>query len=304
VDRARLLIAAIALGLATVSAGPGQVGGPPGSRADAGVLSGSLHWYEGALTPGSPATLGLVLTVEDGWHVQAGRGSGDEIEPYVATEVVLELPEGWTAGVPLWSPADSFRFGEGEFAEDLRGYAGTFVVALPVQVPAEADDGVQAFGVRIDYQACDDSVCLAPQTIVLEGTTEASVVDGEIARLFERTLSRAPARAPPAPGPRELDVSTSKWWGSLAFVWAACLWMVHRTIRIARRPVPLLATGLGAIALMWAMLAFTRAITAPRGSTGSSTTTRPSRRCGRKGSRSWSTSPRTGARTASSTSGC
>jgi thiol:disulfide interchange protein len=223
-----------------------------------------MRWYEGALTPGAPATLGVVLMVRPGWHVQAGRDSGDEVAPYVATEVEVELPDGWTGAEPRWPPADTFRFGEGEFAEELRGYGGTFVVAVPVMVPLDAGGGALGVRARVVYQACDDSVCLAPETLVIEGVTAASVVDREIARLFERTLGREPARAPPAAGAsRTVDVSGSKWWGSLAFVWAACLWMAWRTLRIARSPGAIVATGLAAVALMWGMLAFTRGMTAP-----------------------------------------
>ena len=83
----------------------------------------------------------ILLDIDEGWHVQAGQGSGDDVPPYLATEVELLLPDGWTAGDAMWPEAHSFQLGTGSFAETLRGYEGRTLVIVPVEIPADLAEG-------------------------------------------------------------------------------------------------------------------------------------------------------------------
>ncbi len=188
--RSPTFIVAVLFLLATAGPAQAQFGGPPGG---AGKASVELAWRQ---TPaaGETAMLGLVLEIEPRWHVQAGEGSGDEQPPYLATTVSVEAPAGWNVGETRWPAAHTFELGVGKYAERLAGYEGRVLLAVPIDIPADAAAGPHAISVRLGYQACDDSVCIMPTetrtrgTVTL-GTTAAAGPD--IANLFAATLDRS-----------------------------------------------------------------------------------------------------------------
>ena len=148
------------------------------------------------------------MTVVPGWHVQAGAGSGDEVEGFIPTVIDLTLPAGWTAGAVRWPEAHEFRFEVGAETILVAGYQGRALAVIPITVPLRAEPGSYTVGARVGYQACDDRVCEMPTDLTRVSSTDLVAasyaglltrVDAATATLFETRLGTSP---PPdaAPG--------------------------------------------------------------------------------------------------------
>lgn len=171
-------------------------GGSPtqAERVDARIVT-----YEGAVQPGGLINVGVLLDVQSGWKIQAGEGSGDEIEPYIPTTVSLDLPEGWEARPVIWPEAKTFTLSIGDFAEELAGYDGRVLIVVPVQIPDVVEPGEYDIDAEISYQACDATTCEMQVSIMLRGTAnvigrdappQTASLDTEIAELFTAALAR------------------------------------------------------------------------------------------------------------------
>lgn len=156
---------------------------------------------EGSVTAGSEAMLGIILDIQHGWKVQAGKGSGDEVPPYIPTTIEVKAPMGWTLGTLQWPEAKSFNL----VGEQLRIYDGQVLAAMPVRIPAGESPGLYAVQATVKYQACDNSLCEMPtsamgvgdiRVIAPGGAPAAMPVDAATADLFRKTLAR-PAAADP-----------------------------------------------------------------------------------------------------------
>jgi len=115
-----------------------------------------------------------VADIEDGWHVH----SNTPPEPYlIATELSLELPEGFDAAEVYYPPPlqRSFAFAPGL---ELSVYEGKLGITAGVRVPqAYAGDRLRVVG-KLRYQACNDTTCL-PTSVTAE--TEVRIEDGSAA---------------------------------------------------------------------------------------------------------------------------
>jgi thiol:disulfide interchange protein len=212
--RARFPWLAALLALAPAPAVFAQFAGM-GSSASPVRVRANLAVHEGRLVAGEPGAIGVILDIQRNWKVQAGAGSGDEVEPYIPTTIELTLPEGWSAGKVIWPEAKRFTLGEGEWMEELAGYEGRMLAAVPVKAPADAEPGLYPITARVGYQACDPIVCDLPTStttsaeirlVSASAAGEAAPLDAAIAALFQQTLSRAggeivvPAEGGDAPG--------------------------------------------------------------------------------------------------------
>lgn len=138
-------------------------------------------WREAALTPGGEATLGIILHMAPTWHIQAGAGSGEESDGFIATSIELTLPEGFSAGDIIWPRSHTFLAGEGQFLHEIKGYEGTVLAAMSVRAPANVAPGEYPYSATITYQACDPLVCDMPKQAVVRGSLVVApgIVQGE-----------------------------------------------------------------------------------------------------------------------------
>ncbi len=118
-----------------------------------------------------------VADIEDGWHVH----SNTPPEPYlIATELTLELPDGFDAAEVYYPPPlqRSFAFAPGL---ELSVYEGKLGITAGVRVPPTyAGDRLRLVG-KLRYQACNDTTCLPPTSVTAE--TEVRIEDGGAAAL-------------------------------------------------------------------------------------------------------------------------
>lgn len=128
-----------------------------------------MEYSAGALKDGGKITVSI--TVPDKWHVNANEVTDEFLKP----SSIEVKAEGIEFGDAVW-PAPIREYNEALELEILT-FRGTFTVEIPVKGVAKNGDGSEAgydslgTEVTFHYQACDNSICLAPasKTIRLDG---------------------------------------------------------------------------------------------------------------------------------------
>ena len=129
-----------------------------------------MEYSAGALKDGG--TLTVTVTVPDKWHVNANTVTDEFLKPS-----------------SVEAKAEGLEFGEANWPEPIKEYnealeleIWTFRGTFSVQIPVKAVDGTNydSLGttVTFNYQACDNSICLAPasKTISLDGSLNGGTV--------------------------------------------------------------------------------------------------------------------------------
>ena len=273
-----------ATGTITVSAAAAEAAAEAREAAAADRFAGDrrlapeLAWYEGVVLPGREASLGVVLHVAPDWHVQAGEGSGDVSEGFIATTIDLELPEGWTAGDVMWPEATEDGW-----------YKGTQVAIVPVTPPADAVPGEYAITATVGYQACDEAgICEMPTSAATSGTAvlvaagdaESTArtlepLPADLAEAFAETFTADAARRAASgdttaggaatddeAGGFSIDVKKDKWWLSLALVILGLGWATIGTFRTSTRTGVRLTVLVLSVLVGYGSFLFVRGITA------------------------------------------
>ena len=133
-----------------------------------------MEYSAGALKDGGKITVSI--TVPDKWHVNANKVTDEFLKP----SSIEAKAEGIEFGDAVW-PAPIREYNEALELEILT-FRGTFNVEIPVKGIAKDSDGSEmnydSLGTEVTfhYQACDNSICLAPasKTIRLNGQLGAT----------------------------------------------------------------------------------------------------------------------------------
>lgn len=148
--------------------------------------------------PGETATLELLATVEDGWHVNSHTPTYDYLIPTTLTLAV---------GFP--SPALRVTWPEPKlatftFAEvPLSVFDGVVRVVASFEIPADAPVGASQATVTLGYQACDDRSCEAPNSTTRDLELVVGTVGGPTAEFTapaDPAAAAEPATALTTPG--------------------------------------------------------------------------------------------------------
>lgn len=155
-----------------------------------------MEYSAGALKDGG--TLTVTVTVPDKWHVNANKVTDEFLKP----SSVEAKAEGLEFGEAVW-PEPIKEYNEALELE-IWTFRGTFSVKIPVKTVDGTNYDSLGTSVTFNYQACDNSICLAPasKTISLDGSLNGGAVgagvkknDSEIGAVEGRTgESRADAR--------------------------------------------------------------------------------------------------------------
>ena len=112
-----------------------------------------------AYAAGDAVRLASVLTVEEGWHVNAHVPTYDYLIP---TQVTLRLPAGWAEAETTYPDSKSVLFAFAD--EPLDVYEGRVAILSRLSVPEGTAAGEYEVGVELLYQACDHDSCVRPVT--------------------------------------------------------------------------------------------------------------------------------------------
>ncbi|MDD5943469.1 thioredoxin family protein [Fibrobacter sp.] len=143
-----------------------------------------MEYSAGALKDGGKITVSI--TVPDKWHVNANEVTDEFLKP----SSIEVKAEGIEFGDAVW-PAPIREYNEALELEILT-FRGTFTVEIPVKGVAKNGDGSEAgydslgTEVTFHYQACDNSICLAPasKTIRLDGKSAGNGTAAKSASKF------------------------------------------------------------------------------------------------------------------------
>jgi thiol:disulfide interchange protein len=181
------LIALLALTLtALTSLSPGAIAAPVASP----HLNTELVAESAGAAPGSTVYVAVVQNVDKGWHTY-WRNPGDAGE---ATKLTWTLPVGWRAGEIVWPAPQQLPVGP----IMNYGYEGHSILAVPIQIPADARPGTAAaLKAVVDYLVCAD-VCVpgsATVDLTLPVTAGAPKPDPRWGRVIADALAAAPKPA-------------------------------------------------------------------------------------------------------------
>lgn len=100
--------------------------------------------------------LAIYFLIEDGWHLHAPNTGRSQIVP-TQVQVSTSLP--LTMGDPLWSPPEPYEVG----GETLMVYRDEAGVLVPIAFSGSEGALEGELHVRVVFQPCNDTECLAPQ---------------------------------------------------------------------------------------------------------------------------------------------
>jgi thiol:disulfide interchange protein DsbD len=115
---------------------------------------------------GSSLGLALVVTIDDGWHINSDS-PGDEFS--LPTTVGWTLPEGWPDPGIEYPDGRQLRFSFTDSAIEV--WDDRVVLAASLVVPVDAS-GVVEIRARVTAQACNDTQCLPPVPVDVAAQVE------------------------------------------------------------------------------------------------------------------------------------
>lgn len=112
---------------------------------------------------GKPLRAAVVVTVQEGWHVNAH----EPLEPFlIPTALSVEPIEGITIVDTVYPEPEMVKF---SFSEDLLAvYEHEFAIGIVLDVAEDLSPGDYALEGTLKYQACNDRQCWAPATRAVE----------------------------------------------------------------------------------------------------------------------------------------
>lgn len=109
--------------------------------------------------PGSQFQAAVILNIQEHWHINAHVPS---MKFLIGTELKLTLPEGVQLLDMRYPEAKELKF---DFAEEtLKVYDGSSTIFIVLKVSRDMAIGEHKIVGKLQVQACDDQVCLAPST--------------------------------------------------------------------------------------------------------------------------------------------
>ncbi|HLA68523.1 MAG TPA: cytochrome c biogenesis protein CcdA [Bacteroidota bacterium] len=112
---------------------------------------------------GSSAQVAILLTIEEGWHINAHTPTYDYL---IGTSVELQTIEGVIIADIRYPEGTLQQFG---FADDLlRVYDETVPIFLTLKLSDKIKPGTHTLPATVKIQACNDQVCLAPSSLSVD----------------------------------------------------------------------------------------------------------------------------------------
>jgi len=188
-------------------------------------VSVAAKTQQDGVLPGGTMRAAIVITVQDGWHINSSKPHEKLLIP---TALKLEPLEGVTVTEIIYAPGVDQKFSFSE--QPMSVYDHESPIGITVQVAETAAPGALTLKGSLRVQACNDKSCLGPANIPVEipitvlapGSTPVQ----QEAELFATIARNAEALAPETPAapatgsdaPKPTDVAaavTQPWTESL-----------------------------------------------------------------------------------------
>jgi uncharacterized protein YyaL (SSP411 family) len=113
-------------------------------------------------TPGDSVHIAIRVSIDAGWHIS----SNAPIQSYlIPTSVALAETPSLSLGEALYPEGTNIKLVFSD--EELSVYEGTLWILVPLTIAQDAEDGPVEIALHVDTQACDDRICLRPETHTL-----------------------------------------------------------------------------------------------------------------------------------------
>ena len=134
-----------------------QAGEPPTS---AGKVKAVGKLSVDKVPAGSTFKAAVVLDIAEGWHVNSNTPTYDYL---IATTLEFPQQEGVAIGGLRYPPGRNVKFG---FASDsLSVYEKSTTIYFTVKIAGKTATGRSTLRAKLEVQACNNQVCIAPATI-------------------------------------------------------------------------------------------------------------------------------------------
>ncbi|MFO0787205.1 MAG: cytochrome c biogenesis protein CcdA [Phycisphaerales bacterium] len=123
------------------------------------------------VSPGDQLAIAVVFEHAKGWHTQTNDPKVPEALKDLAplpTTITVTAPPGVRAGPIQWPHAEKIKVGFLGDPVEMDFFTGRAVAFIPVQVTASQSPGPALLHIAVSIQACDDRVCVQPETVDLE----------------------------------------------------------------------------------------------------------------------------------------
>ncbi len=117
------------------------------------------------LPAGKTCRVAIVLTIEDGWHINANPAKPDFMVP---TTFTVKSNQQVTLSQVKYPAGHAFTV-EG-FDEPLQVYEKQAIIRGTLTIPAAAAGKAEELELNVKYQACNDKTCIRPTTVSLKGS--------------------------------------------------------------------------------------------------------------------------------------
>jgi thiol:disulfide interchange protein DsbD len=162
---------------------------PPGSEAK---VSACLSVDK--LTPGSQFRVAVVMDLAAPWHVNANPVS---LEGLIPTTLGFQPPPSISITRIVYPPGVRTKVGWAD--EPVALYSGRAVILADGHVDADAKPGPLKLEGVLRYQACNDSICVAPKNVPVLIETEVAPESQKPRLVHPELFTTATAAAPLAP---------------------------------------------------------------------------------------------------------
>jgi thiol:disulfide interchange protein DsbD len=116
----------------------------------------------GPLKPGGASRLVVDAEILSGWHINSDHPNSPD---FIPTRLTVNPPVGLNAGTVKYPPADQIApaFSGGD---KLSVFTGPIKFEVPLSAAANfKPNGAAALAVTLDYQPCNDNICLPPAQV-------------------------------------------------------------------------------------------------------------------------------------------
>lgn len=159
------------------------------SEVDAAHIRVQLVSEATTIMPGQPFWVGLVQTIDPGWHTY-WRNPGDS---GAATRIIWDLKDGWNASAIQWPTPERMPYG----GLVNYGYTGQMLLPVLITPPDYLERGRVELTAKTLWLVCAD-ICIpgeADLTLSLPVRAGPNATDPKTAPLFERSRARLPVTA-------------------------------------------------------------------------------------------------------------
>jgi uncharacterized protein len=106
----------------------------------------------------------IVLTIEEGWHINTNPSSPDFLVPTTFTVKSMQNIKLTNVKYP-----GGHAFNVEGFDQPLQVYEKQAIVRGTLEIPADAAGKEEQLELNVKYQACNDKTCIRPTTVSLKG---------------------------------------------------------------------------------------------------------------------------------------